>query len=93
MGLGFGLERGEVTPENLAKARQMMPRALEQYVTQLAENGPGSCVGMPNVSDPVTLTYKNGDSKTPKIDSKSSIMMSTQNQFANVSDFEDVEVN
>eukprot|EP00094_Tigriopus_californicus_P011512 TCALIF_11117-PA protein Name:"Similar to TFDP2 Transcription factor Dp-2 (Homo sapiens)" AED:0.19 eAED:0.20 QI:0/0/0/1/0.5/0.66/3/0/320 len=93
MGLGFGLERGEVTSENLAKARQMMPRALEQYVTQLAENGPGSCVGMPNVSDPVTLTYKNGDSKTPKIDSKSSILMNTQNQFANVSDFDDVEVN
>jgi len=36
MGLGLGLECGNVTAENLAKARQMVPRALEQYVLQLA---------------------------------------------------------
>merc|ERR1711976_344398 len=41
MGLSFGLEKGQVTGEDLAKARQMVPRALEKYVTQLAENGPG----------------------------------------------------
>ena len=36
MGLGFGLEQGRVSEEDLAKAKQMVPRALEQYVTQLA---------------------------------------------------------
>ena len=32
MGLSLGLERGEVSAEDLAKARAMLPRALEQYV-------------------------------------------------------------
>lgn len=54
MGLGFGLEHGQVSAEDLAKARQMVPRALEQYVTQLAENGPaqgpGAKCAMPSVS-------------------------------------------
>ena len=53
MGLGFGLELGQVRPEDLAKARQMVPRALEQYVTQLAEKGPGSNAAMPRVTTPV----------------------------------------
>ena len=65
MGLGFGLERGEVSSEDLAKARQMVPRALEQYVTQLAEKGPGTLAsGMPKVSDPVKLSYAKTDSET-----------------------------
>ena len=55
MGLGFGLERGNVKPKDLEKARKMVPRALEQYVTQLAENGPGSCAGIPKVSSPQVL--------------------------------------
>lgn len=55
MGLGFGLERGQVSAEDLARARQMVPRALEQYVTQLAEKGPCATNGMPQVSDPVVL--------------------------------------
>ena len=55
MGLGFGLERGDVTQEDLVKARQMVPRALEQYVTQLAEKGPCSSNGMPQVSSPCLL--------------------------------------
>ena len=55
MGLGFGLELGQVKPEDLAKARQMVPRALEQYVTQLAEKGPGANTGMPRVTTPVKL--------------------------------------
>ncbi|CAB4059044.1 unnamed protein product [Lepeophtheirus salmonis] len=55
MGLSFGLENGNVGVEDLAKARAMVPRALEQYVIQLAENGPGSCVGMPSVTDPLDL--------------------------------------
>ena len=67
MGLGFGLEKGDVHPDDLAKARQMVPRALEQYVTQLAENGPGSCSGIPAVSDPVILKNaaenENGDER------------------------------
>ena len=37
MGLGFGLEQGRVSEEDLARAKQMVPRALEQYVTQLAQ--------------------------------------------------------
>ena len=41
MGLSLGLERGQVSAENLARAQSMVPKALEQYVTQLAENGPG----------------------------------------------------
>ena len=32
MGLSLGLERGQVNPDDLAKARAMLPRALEQYV-------------------------------------------------------------
>ena len=56
MGLGFGLERGQVRPEDLDKAKKMVPRALEQYVAQLAEKGPGSLHGsMPKVSSPRAL--------------------------------------
>lgn len=53
MGLGLGLENGSISEENLVKARSMVPRALEQYVNQLAKNG-GSAVEamMPKVSDP-----------------------------------------
>eukprot|EP00096_Caligus_rogercresseyi_P002415 TRINITY_DN1453_c0_g1_i1.p1 TRINITY_DN1453_c0_g1~~TRINITY_DN1453_c0_g1_i1.p1 ORF type:complete len:517 (-),score=220.74 TRINITY_DN1453_c0_g1_i1:2184-3734(-) len=56
MGLSFGLENGQVSEEDLFKARSMVPKALEQYVIQLAENGPGSVVGMPSVSEPVELS-------------------------------------
>jgi len=56
MGLGFGLERGQVKPEDLEKAKKMVPRALEQYVTQLAEKGPGAALAnMPKVSSPRVL--------------------------------------
>ena len=54
MGLSLGLELGQVTVENLAKARTMVPRALEQYVVQLAEKGPGTG-NMPKVSPPKIL--------------------------------------
>ena len=50
MGLSFGLERGQVSGENLSKARTMVPRALEQYVVELATKGPGNCANMPKVS-------------------------------------------
>ena len=33
MGLSLGLERGQVSGEDLAKAKAMLPRALEKYVT------------------------------------------------------------
>jgi len=56
MGLGFGLERGQVRAEDLERAKKMVPRALEQYVTQLAEKGPGSlAANMPKVSSPKVL--------------------------------------
>lgn len=55
MGLSFGLERGQVTSQDLAKARTMVPRALEQYVVQLAEKGPGNCSSIPKVSPPKIL--------------------------------------
>merc|ERR1712150_52474 len=54
MGLSLGLELGQVSVENLAKARTMVPRALEQYVVQLAEKGPGTG-NMPKVSPPKIL--------------------------------------
>merc|ERR1711976_208587 len=50
MGLSLGLERGEVTPEDLSKARTMVPRALEQYVVELAQRGPGDCSSIPKVT-------------------------------------------
>ena len=32
MGMAMGLEKGQVTEEDLSRARSMVPRALEQYV-------------------------------------------------------------
>lgn len=55
MGLSFGLERGQVTEEDLAKAREMVPRALEQYVVELAQKGPGKHANIPKVSPPKIL--------------------------------------
>ena len=65
MGLGFGLECGDVTPDDLVKARQMVPRALEQYVTQLAEKGPCASNGMPQVSSPRVLSLPQDNDVTP----------------------------
>ena len=40
----------------------MVPRALEQYVTQLAEKGPGSlAANMPKVSSPKVLREASED--------------------------------
>lgn len=36
MGMVLGLDKGECTPEELQKAKSMVPRALEKYVVQLA---------------------------------------------------------
>jgi len=51
MGMAMGLESGRVTEQDLARARSMVPRALETYVVQLAKHGPGS-YSMPKVSLP-----------------------------------------
>jgi len=51
MNMAMGLERGCVSDQDLAKARSMVPRALETYVVQLAKHGPGS-YSMPKVSLP-----------------------------------------
>ena len=40
----------QVSDEDLAKARNMVPQALEPYVEQLAKHGPGS-YSMPKVSN------------------------------------------
>ena len=61
MGLSFGLERGEVTPESLAKARTMVPRALEQYVVELAQKGPGNCSSIPKVTPAKILKEESVD--------------------------------
>jgi hypothetical protein len=55
MGLCLGLERGQVSDENLAKARAMLPRVLDPYVADLAKNGLGACSTMPKVSSPKPL--------------------------------------
>ena len=52
MGLSLGLERGQVSTEDLNKARSMLPRALEQYLNDLAKNGIGACTEMPRVTSP-----------------------------------------
>jgi hypothetical protein len=54
MNMAMGLERpggGQVSEEDLKRARAMVPRALEQYVVQLAQHGPGS-YSMPKVTAP-----------------------------------------
>lgn len=37
MGMSFSLEKGQCLPADLEKARQMVPKALESYVTQMAQ--------------------------------------------------------
>uniref|UniRef100_T1JPB3 Transcription factor n=1 Tax=Strigamia maritima TaxID=126957 RepID=T1JPB3_STRMM len=37
MGMALGLEKGEISKENLEKARQTVPKALESYVYQMAQ--------------------------------------------------------
>ena len=52
MDMDLGLERGQVTEADLARAKAMVPRALEPYVVQLAQHGKGSCA-LPIVSDKI----------------------------------------
>jgi len=52
MDMDLGLERGQVTEEDLEKAKSMVPKALEPYVVQLAQHGKGVC-SMPRVSEPM----------------------------------------
>ncbi len=61
MNLCFGLEKGEVSQPDLSKARGMVPRALEQYVTQLAENKGEP--KMPKVSPPKIIKQELPDSE------------------------------
>ena len=49
MDMDLGLEKGQVSEQDLEKARSMVPRALEPYVSQLAQHGKGS-YSMPKVS-------------------------------------------
>ncbi len=51
MGLCFGLEAGQVNEAELSKACGMVPRALEQYVLQLATGKKGE-TKMPKVTPP-----------------------------------------
>merc|ERR1719445_85784 len=52
MDMDLGLESGQVTEEDLEKAKLMVPKALEPYVVELAQHGKGVC-SMPRVSDPM----------------------------------------
>jgi len=52
MDMDLGLESGQVTEEDLEKAKSMVPKALEPYVVELAQHGKGVC-SMPRVSDPM----------------------------------------
>jgi len=54
MDMDLGLEKGQVSEQDLEKARSMVPRALEPYVVQLAQHGKGS-YSMPKVSAPTVL--------------------------------------
>lgn len=38
MGMAFGLERGQCTPQDLARASKMVPKSLESYVLDMANN-------------------------------------------------------
>ena len=46
--MDLGLESGQVTEEDLEKAKSMVPKALEPYVVELAQHGKGVC-SMPRV--------------------------------------------
>ena len=68
-GLSLGLGRGQVTPEDLSEAQTMLPRALEQHVSDLAKNSLRSCSGIPQVSKkklkiPIPTTRKLTSTKT-----------------------------
>lgn len=54
MNMAMGLERpggGQISEEDLKKARDMVPRALQPYVVQMAQHGQGS-YSMPKVTSP-----------------------------------------
>lgn len=37
MGMAFGLDKGTCTPEDLEKAKRMVPKSLEPYIVQMAQ--------------------------------------------------------
>ncbi|XP_029850716.2 transcription factor Dp-1 isoform X1 [Ixodes scapularis] len=39
MGMAFGLDKGTCTPEDLEKAKRMVPKSLEPYIVQMAQGG------------------------------------------------------
>jgi len=66
MNMAMGLEKpggGQVSDEDLAKARSMVPQALQPYVEQLAKHGPGS-YSMPKVTTPKVSRVKD-DPESP----------------------------
>jgi len=67
MGMALGLEKGSVTHEDLLRARNMVPRALEQYVVQLAQHGPGACA-MPKVTAPMVRVKEDPGSDPEDLD-------------------------
>ena len=72
MGLSLGLERGQVSQEDLSKARSMLPRALEQYLNDLAKNGLGSCSELPRVSSPKIMKEEPSEIDESRYDSDES---------------------
>jgi len=74
MNMAMGLEKpggGHISEEDLKKARAMVPRALEPYVVQLAQHGPGS-YSMPKVTPPSAPLVKE-DPDSPEIFGHSSL--------------------
>jgi len=76
MNMAMGLERpggGQISEEDLKRARAMVPRALEPYVVQLAQHGPGS-YSMPKVTAPNVPIVKE-DPDSPELFGHSAISL------------------
>lgn len=59
MGMGYGLENGKCSPENLKRAIKMVPKALEPYVLELAKSSPSGTqafVSLSNLAGSSTAT-------------------------------------
>lgn len=55
MGLAFGLEKGECSPENLSRAVSLLPKSLEPYVKQIASSGASRSSTVRYVTQPLYL--------------------------------------
>ncbi|XP_005090901.1 transcription factor Dp-1 [Aplysia californica] len=86
MGMAFGLERGQCTPKDLQRASKMVPKSLEPYVIDMANNSKPFQSSAVRPIDPSSATAQQARYQ------QQSTSQSSSSNYVNVMDTMDAEL-